>query len=154
MFLIHQAFKPPVSCLILQSSSTRSSNVLLRILQYPSIRGIEISRSYRATPLAKNRHKGPETGCTSRLGLPCGRPFSATPIAICASECQKHIVKCTVSIFWLILSLLASIFKPSCSKMASRWPNIAPSCSKSARLDPPVLKKPMKTECFSMFFNI
>ena len=48
--LIHHAFKPPVSCLILQSSSTRSSNVLLRILQYPSIRGIEISRSYRAPP--------------------------------------------------------------------------------------------------------
>ena len=74
-----------------------------------------------------------------------------TPIAIYASECQKHMIKCMISIFWLILSLLASIFKPSYSKMASRWPNIAPSCSKTARLDPPILKKPMET---LVFFNV
>ena len=63
-------------------------------------------------------------------------------------------VKCTVSICWLILSLLASIFRASCSKMASRWTNIAPSCSKTARLDPPILKKTIKTQCFSLFFNV
>ena len=114
---------------------------------------MRIFKAYRAAPLAKNPCKGPETSLTSRPGLPCARPFSATPIAICASECQKHIVKCTVSIFWLILSLLASIFKPSCSKMPSRWSNIEPSCSKTARLDPPILKKPMKTLWFFKVFQ-
>ena len=76
-----QAFKPPVSSPpVLQSSSTRSSNVLLRILQYPSIRGIKISRSYRATPPSQKSSQAPCTGSS----LPPWGLFSATPLAFCA----------------------------------------------------------------------
>ena len=56
-----------------------------------------------------------------------------------------------ISIFWLILSLLVSIFRPSCSKMASRWPNIAPSCSKTARLKLPI---PQKNNKNIKFFDV
>ena len=159
MFLILQAFKPPVfSPPVLQSSSTRSSNVLLRILQYPSIRGIEISRSYRATPLAKIRHKHPSTGSylpfwgwifsdPSRI-LCAGGPFSATPIAFCASECQKHMGKCSVAIF----TPSCPSCWPSCPSCWPSWrqhvPQVLSRCPKNAILEPTSPKK-----CFSHLFK-
>ena len=116
---------------VLQSSSTRSSNVLLRILQYPSIRG--------NSALAKIQRDRPSTGSAlpswgwlfsdpSRI-LCAGGPFSATPIAFCASECQKHMGKCSVAIFYTILPLmlailpvLLAILAPTCSTSARKMP--------------------------------
>ena len=97
MFLIHQAFQPPVFCLILQSSVLQYSilqcpSSYSPILQYPSKRYCRLTAR---PPLAKIRHKDPALGLPSRPG----GGFSATPLAFCASESQKHIVKCTVAIF-------------------------------------------------------
>ena len=179
MFLILQAFKPPVSSPpVLQSSSTRSSNVLLRILQYPSIRGIEISRSYRATP---PRQKSLQASCTrssllswgwifsdpSRI-LCAGGPFSATPIAFCASECQKHMGKCSVAIFYAILPLmlailpvLLAILAPTCPTSARKMPekchlgaNIAKKVLQPPLQAPQNTKKPMFSTSFCRFSAI
>ena len=94
MFLIHQAFQPPVFCLILQSSVLQSSIIQCSssyspVLQYPSKRYCRLSAR---PPLAKIRHKVPALGVPSRPG----GGFSATPLAFCASECQKHMVKLTL----------------------------------------------------------
>ena len=74
-----------------------------------------------------------------------------SPIAFCASECQKHMVKCTVSMFWLILSLLASIFRPSCSKMASRMAQHRAKLLQNCSPWPP---NSQKTNENLMFFNV
>ena len=178
MFLILQAFKPPVSCLILQSSSTRSSNVLLRILQYPSIRGIEISRSYRATLPSQKSLQAPSTGGyfpswgwifsdPSRI-LCAGGPFSATPIAFCASECQKHMGKCSVAIFYAILPLmlailpvLLAILAPTCPTSALKMPekchlgaNIAKQMLQPPLQAPPNTKKTLFSFSFCRFSAI
>ena len=136
MFLILQAFKPSsLQCPVLQSSSTRSSNVLLRILQYPNIRGNEISRSYRATPPSQKSAQASCTGSSlppwgsifsdpSRI-LCAGGPFSATPIAFCASECQKHMGKCSVAIFYAILPLMLAILPVLLAILAPTRPTSA-----------------------------
>ena len=65
MFLIHQAFQPPVFCLILQSSVLQYSILQCPssyppVLQYPRK---QCSRLTARPPLAKKPHKRPSTGC-------------------------------------------------------------------------------------------
>ena len=158
MFLNHEAFKPPVSCSIFQSSSTRSSNVLLRILQYPSIQGNEISRLTARPPLAKIRYKVPALGVPSRPG----GGFSATPLAFCALGVHfqrplSHSVLRSVKNTWESASL--RFFTPSCP---SCWPS-CPSCWPSWRQHVPqvlsrcpknaILEPTSPNKCFSHLFK-
>ena len=122
-----------------------------------SIRVSEESRFLGLTarpPLAKNRHKHPSTGSSlpswgwifsdpSRI-LCAGGPFSATPIAFCASECQKHMGKCSVAIF----TPSCPSCWPSCPSCWPSWrqhvPQVLSRCPKNAILEPTSPKK-----CFS-----
>ena len=180
MFLIHQAFQPPVFCLILQSSVLQSSilqcpSSYSPVLQYPR------KRYWRLTarpPLAKNRHKHPSTrGSLPSWGwlfsdpsriLCAGGSFSATPIAFCASECQKHMGKCSVAIFYTILPLmlailpvLLTVLAPTCSTSARKMPekchlgaNIAKTVLQPPLQAPQNTKKPMFSTGFCRFSAI
>ena len=146
-----------------------------------SIRVSEESRFLGLTarpPLAKNRHKHPSTGSSlpswgwifsdpSRI-LCAGGPFSATPIAFCASECQKHMGKCSVAIFYAILPLmlailpvLLAILAPTCPTSALKMPekchlgaNIAKKMLQPPLQAPPNTKKPLFSLCFCRFSAI
>ena len=158
MFLIHQAFQPPVFCSIIQSSSTRSSNVLLRILQYSSIRANVTVDSSARPPLAKNRYKVPALRVLSRPG----GGFSATPLAFCALGVHfqrplSHSVLQSVKNTWESAPL--RFFTPSCPSCWPSCPSCWPSwrqhvpqvlarCPKNAILEPTSPKK-----CFSHLFK-
>ena len=141
--------------MILQSSSTRSSNVLLRMLQYPKK---QCSRLTARPPLAKNLHKHPALGVTSRPG----GGFSATPLAFCALGVHfqrplSHSVLQSVKNIWESAPL--RFFTPSCPSCwpscPSCWPSwrqhvpqVLPRCRKNAILEPTSPKK-----CFSHLFK-
>ena len=126
-----------------------------------SIRVSEESRFLGLTarpPLAKNEHKHPSTGSAlpswgwifsdpSRI-LCAGGPFSATPIAFCASECQKHMGKCSVAIF----TPSCPSCWPSCPSCWPSWrqhvPQVLARCPKNAILEPTSPKK-----CLSHLFK-
>ena len=153
MFLIHQAFQPPVFCLILQSSVLQYSILQCPssyppVLQYPRK---HCSRLTARPPLAKNQRKHPSTGCAllswgsifsdpSRI-LCAGGPFSATPIAFCASECQKHMGKCSVAIFYAILPLMLAILPVLLAILAPTCPTSAPKMPKKCNLGANIAKK-------------
>ena len=174
MFLIHQAFQPPVFCLILHSSVLQSSilqcpSSYSPVLQYPSKR---YCRQFRATPPSQKSLFGtctrgslPSWGWLfsdpSRI-LCAGGPFSATPIAFCASECQKHMGKCSVAIFYTILTLmlailpvLLAILAPTCSTSARNMPekcHLGANIAKKVLQPPPQAPQNTKKLMFSSVF--
>ena len=81
----------------------------MSFFQSSSIRGFNVLGFTARPPLGKFPYKRPSTGSSlpswgwlfsdpSRI-LCAGGSFSATPIAFCASECQKHMGKCSVATF-------------------------------------------------------
>ena len=156
MFLIHQAFQPPVFCLILQSSVLQSS-----ILQCPSLNPPVPEHSVlEDSPRDPPRQK--PTQATQHWA------FSAAPIAFCASECQKHMGKCFVAIFYTILPLmlailpvLLAILAPTCPTSALKMPekchlgaNIAKKVLQPPLQAPPDTQKPVFSLCFCKFSAI
>ena len=160
MFLIHQALQPPVFCLILQSSSPPALDPPMSFFESSSIRVSEETR-FRDSPRAPPSQNSSQASCT-RGSLPswgwifsdpsrilcAGGPFSATPIAFCASECQKHMGKCSVAIFYTILPLmlailpvLLAILAPTCSTSARKMPE---KCHLGANIAKKVLQPPLQ----------
>ena len=176
MFSILQAFKPPVSSPpVLQSSSTRSSNVLLRILQYPSIRGIEISRSYRATPPRQKSLQSPQHwGLLPVLGVYFQRPLShsvrwgsifSDPYRIlCFGVSKTHgkVLRCDflrhlaphVGHLARLVGHLGANMSHKCSQDARKMPSWSQHRQKSASATSSSTPKYQKTNVFQRFLQV
>ena len=157
MFLILQAFKPPVSSPpVLLSSSTRSSNVLLRILQYPSIRGIKISRlTARPPPSQKSLQSSQHWVFPPVLGVDFQRPLShsvrwgsifSDPYRILCfgvSKTYGKVLRCDfyaiLPLMLAILPVLVAILAPTCPTSALKMPE---KCHLGAKVAKQTLQPP------------